>query len=297
MSEEPIPVMTPQRQAEREKLYQLMIELAYPASREVALLELSKKNDPDLAPMLWNSFGTSYTLLQEVVNVYPFISNPILKANQSNRVCYALSLLQCVAAHPGTRPAFLRGQIPVYVYPFISTTFKSKPFEQLRLNSLGVIGALVETDDTEAISFLLSSEVVPLCLSNMLKGSKLTKSAAIKIIEKILLNKTGLSYICETHDRFARVATTLGKMTIRMMKYPCFRVLKRVVRCYLLITENELGRSALRVCLPDPLRDGTFSSAMQHDPCAKQWLKTLLKNLESRAPAVMLQVVESTEGS
>jgi len=34
--------------------------------------------------------------------------------------------------------------IPLYLYPFLNTTNKSKPFENVRVTSLGVIGALVK---------------------------------------------------------------------------------------------------------------------------------------------------------
>ena len=73
--------------------------------------------------MLWHSFGTMaallqvstsnkyflwshkyfYTLSQEIINIYPAINPPVLTAHQSNRVCNALALLQCVASHPDTR--------------------------------------------------------------------------------------------------------------------------------------------------------------------------------------------------
>ena len=47
-----------------------IVELSSPETRETALLELSKKREvvPDLAPMLWNSFGTIAALLQVLVN-------------------------------------------------------------------------------------------------------------------------------------------------------------------------------------------------------------------------------------
>jgi CCR4-NOT transcription complex subunit 9 len=79
--------------------------------RETALLELSKKREdfPDLAPMLWHSFGTIAALLQEIVSIYPSLSPPTLTATASNRVCNALALLQCVASHPDTRSLFLSG--------------------------------------------------------------------------------------------------------------------------------------------------------------------------------------------
>lgn len=34
--------------------------------------------------------------------------------------------------------------IPMYIYPFLGTKSKEKPYEYLRLSSLGVIGALVK---------------------------------------------------------------------------------------------------------------------------------------------------------
>lgn len=98
----------------------------------------------DLAPMLWHSFGTIAALLQEIVSIYPSISPPTLNAYQSNRVCNALALLQCVASHQETRSAFLQANIPLFLYPFLHTTSKTRPFEYLRLTSLGVIGALVK---------------------------------------------------------------------------------------------------------------------------------------------------------
>ena len=39
----------------------------------------------DLAPMLWNSFGTMAALLQEIIYIYPAINPPVLTAHQSNR--------------------------------------------------------------------------------------------------------------------------------------------------------------------------------------------------------------------
>ena len=62
-------------------------------------------------------------------------------------MCNALALLQCVASHPETRSAFLVAHIPLYLYPFLHTVSKTRPFEYLRLTSLGVIGALVKTDE------------------------------------------------------------------------------------------------------------------------------------------------------
>jgi len=114
----------------------------------------SKKREvvPDLAPLLWHTFGTTAALLQEIVNIYPAINPATLTAHQSNRVCNALALLQCVASHPETRSAFLQAHVPLFLYPFLHTVSKTRPFEYLRLTSLGVIGALVKASFDQSFS-------------------------------------------------------------------------------------------------------------------------------------------------
>ncbi|XP_055624040.1 CCR4-NOT transcription complex subunit 9 [Toxorhynchites rutilus septentrionalis] len=273
--------------ANSEKVFQWINELSNPETRETALLELSKKREsvPDLAPMLWHSFGTTAALLQEIINIYPSINPATLTAHQSNRVCNALALLQCVASHPETRSVFLAAHIPLFLYPFLHTTSKTRPFEYLRLTSLGVIGALVKTDEQEVITFLLTTEIIPLCLRIMESGSELSKTVATFILQKILLDDSGLSYICHTYDRFSHVAIILGKMVISLSKEPSARLLKHVVRCYLRLSDNPRAREALRQCLPDQLRDGTFAACLQEDKSTKPWLSLLLKNLETVAVA------------
>ncbi|WFD21890.1 RNA-binding protein, CCR4-NOT complex subunit Rcd1 [Malassezia equina] len=256
------------------------------AQREHALLELSKKREQheDLALVLWHSFGVMPSLLQEIISVYPLLSPPVLTAHASNRVCNALALLQCVASHSETRSAFLQAHIPLFLYPFLNTTSKSRPFEYLRLTSLGVIGALVKQNDkSDVITFLLSTEIIPLCLRIMETGSELSKTVAIFIVQKILLDDLGLNYICQTYERFYAVATVLSNMVTQIVESQAIRLLKHVVRCYLRLSDNPRAREALRSCLPSPLRDATFSQLLKNDHITKRCLATLLFNLSDRA--------------
>ncbi|XP_031638386.1 CCR4-NOT transcription complex subunit 9 [Contarinia nasturtii] len=284
MSSDPSPAtLQHSSSTETEKVFQWINELSNPDTRETALMELSKKREtvPDLAPMLWHSFGTIVALLQEIINIYPSINPPTLTAHQSNRVCNALALLQCVASHPETRSVFLNAQIPLFLYPFLNTTSKTRPFEYLRLTSLGVIGALVKTDEEEVITFLLSTEIIPLCLRIMESGSELSKTVATFILQKILLDEKGLSYICQTFERFSHVAIILGKMVIHLAKEPSVRLLKHVVRCYLRLSDNQRACEALQQCLPDQLRDATFAVSLQEDKSTKHWLSLLIKNVDT----------------
>lgn len=41
------------------------------------------------------------------------------------------------------------------------------------------------------------------------------------------------------------------------------------------------AREALRQCLPDQLRDSTFSACLNEDKSTKNWLAQLIKNLEA----------------
>ncbi|XP_060960518.1 uncharacterized protein LOC115722515 isoform X3 [Cannabis sativa] len=236
---------------------QLVLDLSNPDLRENALLELSKKRElfQDLAPLLWNSFGTIAALLQEIVSIYPVLSPPNLTPAQSNRVCNALALLQCVASHPDTRKLFINAHIPLYLYPFLNTASKSRPFEYLRLTSLGVIGALVKV--------------------------------ATFIVQKILLDDMGLDYICTTAERFFAVGRVLGSMVASLAEQPSSRLLKHIIRCYLRLSDNPKACDALRSCLPDMLRDATFSGCLREDPTTRRWLQQLLHNVGvSRVPTL-----------
>ncbi|XP_015056233.1 CCR4-NOT transcription complex subunit 9-like [Solanum pennellii] len=262
---------------------QLVLDLTNPELRENALLELSKKRElfQDLAPLLWNSCATIAALLQEIISIYPVLSPPTLTPALSNRVCNALALLQCVASHPDTRMLFLKAHIPLYLYPFLNTTSKSRPFEYLRLTSLGVIGALVKVDDTEVISFLLSTEIIPLCLRTMEMGSELLKTVATFIVQKILLDDVGLDYICTTAERFYAVSRVLENMVGTLAEQPSSRLLKHIIRCYLRLSDNPRACDALRDCLPDILGDTAFQSCLRDDPMTRRWLQQLLHSVNT----------------
>ena len=116
-----------------------------------------------------------------------------------------LGLFQCIALDPKTKPLFLKANLHLYVYPLINSSDKRRPYEHLRVTSLGVIGALVK-DDAESIKYLVKTEVIVLCLRIMKKGDPLSKSVATFIVLKILTDNNGLNYVCQTQERYIAVA-------------------------------------------------------------------------------------------
>lgn len=131
-------------------------------------------------------------------------------------------------------------------------------------------------------------------------GSELSKTVAIFIVQKILLDDTGLGYICATYERFYAVGTVLSNMVVGLVETQTVRLLKHVVRCFLRsvktlylcllelvnaehvilrLSDNNRARQALRQCLPEPLRDATFSAVLRDDAATKRCLAQLLINL------------------
>jgi len=64
-------------------------------------------------------------------------------------------------------------------------------------------------------------------------GSELSKTVAIFIVQKILLDDMGLQYICQTYERFYAVGTVLSNMVTQLVEQQTVRLLKHVVRCFL----------------------------------------------------------------
>ena len=222
-------------------IIQYINEIKTPNKRENAFTELSRLREKfrDLAPYLWYSSGVIAILLQEIINVYQFLSPNSLIASCTTHVCNVLTLLQCIASHADTRSLLVKANIPIYLYPFLNTVSKSRQSEYLRLTSLGVIGSLVKIDDPAIIHYLLQTEIIPLCLRIMEKSSELAKTIATFVMQKILYDEEGLKYICEKPERFFAVSSVLSLIVKTQIKLPDDRLIKHVARCYLRFADNK----------------------------------------------------------
>eukprot|EP00347_Sterkiella_histriomuscorum_P024549 403330725 len=258
---------------EKQSIIRYIDELKYAEKRDNALIELSRQREhfAELAPFIWHSVGTIAALLQEIVAVYPQLSPPNLDTKTSNKACNVLALLQCVASHKETRQHFLKAHIPLFLYPFLNTVSKGRPFEYLRLTSLGVIGALVKMDDSDVISFLLQTEIIPLCLRIMERGTELSQTVATFIIQKILFDEQGLSYLCQTAERFFAVSTVLNNMVQAQTEKSSSRLLKHIIRCYNRLAENIKARAALKENIPLILKEIAILDCL--DDSSKKCLK------------------------
>ena len=132
----------------------------------------------------------------------------------------------------------------------------------------------MKMDDSDVINFLLQTEIIPLCLRIMERGTELSQTVATFIIQKILLDDQGLSYLCQTAERFFAVSTVLNNMVVSQMDKPSSRLLKHIIRCYTRICENPRALIALRENMPTILKDNQRFLDNLDDSSKKQ-----LKNL------------------
>ena len=266
-----------EKEEEMKQIIEWVDQIKDENTREKALEELSHKRESlsDLALYIWYSTGTVATLLQEIINTYQYLAPPKLTVNRSNRACSVLALFQCVAAHPDTRHPFLKAQIPIFLYPFLNTLNKSKPYEYIRLTALGVIGALVKIDNREVIQYLLNTEIIPLCLRIMERGSELSKTVACFIVQRILLDESGLKYICEKAERLNAINTVLCFM---IRNKPSQRLVKHIIRSYNRLAENEEGKNLLKNNLPPEMKEPEFINSL--DDSSRKWLMNLNRVLK-----------------
>ena len=266
-----------EKEEEMKQIIEWVDQIKDENTREKALEELSHKRESlsDLALYIWYSTGTVATLLQEIINTYQYLAPPKLTVNRSNRACSVLALFQCVAAHPDTRHPFLKAQIPIFLYPFLNTLNKSKPYEYIRLTALGVIGALVKIDNREVIQYLLNTEIIPLCLRIMERGSELSKTVACFIVQRILLDESGLKYICEKAERLNAINTVLCFM---IRNKPSQSLVKHIIRSYNRLAENEEGKNLLKNNLPPEMKEPEFINSL--DDSSRKWLMNLNRVLK-----------------
>jgi CCR4-NOT transcription complex subunit 9 len=64
------------------------------------------------------------------------------------------------------------------------------------LTSLGVIGALVKSDNSDVIDFLLSTEIIPLCLRIMETGNELSRTVMELIFDFFKYDILGCNFYC-----------------------------------------------------------------------------------------------------
>lgn len=87
----------------------------------------------------------------------------------------------------------------------------------------------------------MATDLIPLCLRIMETEPELHQTVATFIVQKILLDDDGLSYVCATSLRFYAVSRVLETMVQNLdeEQHLTKRLLKHILRCYLRLADNQ----------------------------------------------------------
>ena len=279
---------------EEEMIIKWISELKNENTRVKALESLSKHSEKcyNLAIYLWYSPGTMAVLLQEIISVYQYLSSSKLTLDDSHKICCVITLLQCIASNNNTRHEFLESQIPIFLYPFLNNTNKTKPYEYIKLTSLSVIGTLVKLNDPYIISFFIDTAITPMLLKIMEKGSELSKKIACCIVCQIIQDDNGNKYICEAKERYSAV---IQYMKIMLKNKFNQRIIRCILKIFIRLSKNKDARNILKNDLLKEIKDKNFIRAL--DDSSKNLLNSLLTILNEKDECIKIKDINNNNNN
>jgi len=234
-----------------------------------------KEKSNNLGIYLWFSGFTMTAFLQEIINAYQYLNMPNVTNEKFNKVKYIISLIQTIALHPKTRKEFLDSQLLVFLYPFLRCANKNKSYDVIRVTTLSVIAALVKINDSDVINFLIKTEIIPVILRSMEKGTEIIRFTASFIIQRILEDIEGLKYICDLRERLYVIICVLNAM---LQNKPSNRIIKHVLKMFLCLKENKDAKFLIRQNFLQKLKDLNFIRTL--DESSQRKVISLLKSLK-----------------
>ncbi|KAI3841605.1 hypothetical protein MKX03_015520 [Papaver bracteatum] len=267
----------------------VILELQDESSRETALrclsrflIEIREENPRmynDAGHMLYYSFGTMSILLQEILAFLRKMVKGSLKYRSIKRIANVLTLIQSIAANSATREKLIDSQVPIFLLPVIKFKSPLEDFDNLCAVALSVIGIMCQAREPKIIKWAVDNQISEACWSCTDTGNELTRVIGMHILEAILRNEYGMSYICSPmcDDLLTGMMKAWREMITILAKNQDYspRLVFHVLRCYMLLSVHDRGFSAVLSYLPDPMLDGTFIESAEKFPIIGRLLDEL----------------------
>ncbi|KAJ4957651.1 hypothetical protein NE237_024762 [Protea cynaroides] len=280
---------------------EVMVELQDQELRETALRCLSsfliekRKEDPEnynrTGYLLYNSCGTMAILLQEVIMFYGMMNDGSLNVRSAKRLANVLTLFQSIAANPETRQKFVNSHVPNYLIPLILFETTLETFDIVRAMALSVIGILCQAREPKIIQWAINSDMVEVCQISIQIGNELSKVIAMHILEAILQDWSGVSYICSptSDDLLKGLMETWGRLVAYLAEDQDFspRLLFHIIRCAVLLCKHRRGFNIVMDNLPVQITDGSFQDMLEEFPvirCLLDELSLIVGKIEKCFP-------------
>lgn len=269
---------------------EVILELQDESSRESALRCLStfllekREEDPEnydrAGYLLYNSCSTMAILLQEVMAFSQAMADDHLTVRASKRLINVLTLFQCIAANKETRHKFVKSFVPNFLVPIILFENPLEAFENVQAVALSVFGILCQAREPKMIRWAIESNIVEACQINIEIGNELCKVIGMHIIEAILQDSSGISYICDPKcdHLLNRLMKTWNDLVNFLAVDNDFspRLLFHIIRCYVILCTHMRGFNVVMENLPSHIINGSFDELAEKFPVIGCLLQQLL---------------------
>ncbi|XP_039154733.1 cell differentiation protein rcd1-like [Eucalyptus grandis] len=234
---------------------------------------------PKLGPMLWNTCNTVFVLLQEVFSAFPMLKVQSVTMAAAERASNALILIKCAASHRDAKRLLVNAEIQEYLYAILKTTHRDEPHDRLKLRSLEVINKLLEEGDEETVLALAEARMVLYCLRAILASPISAKEVAALVLQRILMNESGMKCCCRPICQFIMIARALTFTVEERSIVLSRQLLRRIAACFLCLSKHPRALEVLHDCLPMRLGDPYISNLIQAEPIAWEILREAAANL------------------
>ncbi|KAM0677846.1 hypothetical protein BDAP_001524 [Binucleata daphniae] len=247
--------------------------------RKTELAEVLKiiENDPPSAIYFWEYNGIPIVLMQEMINAYQTLNTDGFTDDECTRLCTTLNIFQVLLHIKSIKEFFIDASLAFYLYPFLNVTDTSQRYENLRIASLGVVATFLSINDNTTIELIKNTEIIPLTLKIMDLGSEVSKILALHVFLKIIENKEGMEYVCQTFDRFLAISVILNSMLYQCITTPSIKLVEYILDCYIKLTEKENVKMIYRNKKPDAFTNAEITKQMQEDPLVNQKYEKFMK--------------------
>ena len=188
------------------------------------ILSTQREQIPNLGAIIWESPAAVAALLSEIISAIPHVTSistipasthSSISTDLMNRVCNAMTLFQSIAENNQVLDAFLKANLPAYLFPFLHITNQSQECEHFKVAALGVIATIAMSDSASALEYLWDNDFLPLCLRILKFGQEIQKIFAAYIMRRILSTEKARFALKEKPDR---IPSLVGILNIRVLE-------------------------------------------------------------------------------
>ncbi|XP_064979823.1 cell differentiation protein rcd1-like isoform X2 [Musa acuminata AAA Group] len=226
-------------------------------------------------------------LVEEIVGFYKKMEDEKLDSRSIKRLINVLTLFQSVAANNETRQRFVDACGPNFLVPLILFKSTNEVFEDVRTIALSVFGILCQGRESRIIKWAIENDIIEVCHCILENGSELSKVIAMHILEAILHDNSGISFICDptcTHVLDGLIRTWNGLVNLLAVDQDFSpRLLFHSIRCYIILCRHDKGYDAVKNNLPEAIANGSFHEMTEKYPMIRELLHQLLLNVGKEA--------------